>query len=250
VKRWWESGIPLWIVEIALFLVLLLAIGQPALLRVFHVHQGEDLKVADVISILATVVSIIAASSGILVYLLARGTLEATNKSFVYQAGLPSAHLSTVLALGQLEPLLADRFSDPLTDDDELRKSSCLRAIQLAKDANGYAQLCLDRAGLDIEMKTSWQDTLWTTRAYVLACDVYVRRAPPSDQAAQGAVKLLSKVKNVSDEESQAWALLCCHPQASPEWRNAETLARRVVDRRDTLMRRRYEVAFGDHFLD
>lgn len=247
----WRSGIPLSVVEIAVFLILLLAIAQPALLRAFHVHQGEDLTVADVISVLTTVVSIIAATSGVLVYQLAKNTLEASNKSFVDQAVLKSATQSTDLVLNQLEPLLTTAFDDPPMPEDELQRSLCSLCIELARSASATAQGCLDRSGKDFAEaeRAKFQNAVWINSAYVKACDVLVRGASASDQAAVDALAFLSKVEGVIDRETKAWVLLCCHPESSPEWREAKILARQAVNLNDAVMRRRYETHFGDDFF-
>jgi hypothetical protein len=57
-------------------IVLVYGVAQPGILRAFHVHAGEDLKVADVLSVLLAVLGLAATSVGILVYSLVKQKLE------------------------------------------------------------------------------------------------------------------------------------------------------------------------------
>jgi hypothetical protein len=238
-----RSGVPLWILEVAGILLLAYAIAQPAILRSFHVAQGEDLKISDVISVFATVFGIIAASTGVLVYTLAKSKLEESNRFSVERAGVSAAYNATVLAWNQLEPLLTGPVGDDVT------KALCWSPLKLAKEACRFAQTSLDQSGPDFAKMAAWQDTIWTTMAFLLACDVYVRGALPSDSAAIEALSLLSKVQFVTDLESAAWVKLLCHPTASADWRDGRTLARRIVEPGDILTRLRYEAAFGPDFF-
>ena len=241
--------------EILGALVVSYAVAQPALLRIFGVAQGEDLKISDVISVLATVLGILAASVGLLVYVLARRSLEESNRFSVQQASLGASYNGAVVAWTQLEPLLTDPISRIDTSGnvavDEWRKAACLRCIELGVDACRSAQRSFDQSGPDLEGRGRWQDKIRTTLAFLLACDVYVRDSASTDPAAIEALNLLAKVQDLDDPESAAWIRLCCHRRGSAAWRAAATYARDVIDpAQDLLTRLRYQAAFGGDFFD
>jgi hypothetical protein len=103
--------------------LLLLAYGimQPLLLRSMHLNNGENLKVADVISVLATVLAILAAAIGLLTYSVIETKVVQTVGDRIAaserDAKVP-LYLSIAFALWvQLEPLLLNPLSHDLEEE-------------------------------------------------------------------------------------------------------------------------------------
>jgi hypothetical protein len=258
------------LVILIILVVLLMVYGvvQPAVLRLDHVKGDEDLQVADVISILVTVLALLTTSVGVLIYTVVNRSMDQRLQRSVRKArrelskAIASAKTeaaqersramtlqwsaSIVDAWQRLEPLLREDITSENAQRDEI--------VEYGINCTRYALASLE--GASKEQQQNLGPRAHLNLAFFLACDALTRGATAPDPKAAEALQNISdgQFDFFEDRDTVAWVNVCCNPRASAAWQSGRDEALAVLELPGpsqawkAAARTRYQAAFNDFF--
>ena len=269
--------IALSLVSLILLAVIVYGVFQPLILRLRGINQGEDLKVADIISILIAVVALLTASLGFVIYqFVTRALDDRVGREVATARDILSRDADQNLALAivtQRSGAVLDAWQRLLPSLSGKEAGCCAPEIwpgpliDSGLRAARVAGLWLPRVAK--EKREALAQAVALNEAFFIACYFMYLTAKEIDPHELGsdprrALALVKPYESLDpsgegyrDEETVTWVLLCCS--------NDDDTRRTAKDRAIALLgghsanpvreawiqltRQRYKNAFGDDFF-